>query len=326
MATGEEGEGTPVVIKLGAKVVGLDAEGGILTLADGERVTEDLVVVADGTHSSFLREVVGREVPMIRTGRSAYRRLVSMEKAMTIPKIREVFEGELPGFFILVNGSGGAFTQSVTYPCRSGTMLNWAVIHSTKERYQGKDGANWNHPATVDDVLECLENFHPAWKELCKQVEEVKYFTVMFHEPLERICRGKAVLIGDSAHPMLPTHGQGAAMVFEEAGALEIIFGPGTRSEDVEKRLEMFQSLRLPRRMIAQVLSNMWDVPRENMMKEIAKIDPCATIPPEGSRHFGKEVRAHFFPYDCARRGLEGFKSRWRLSKNRRFRATSRSN
>jgi hypothetical protein len=55
--------------------------------------------------------------------------------------------------------------------------------------------------------------FYSAWKhfiprgELCMKLEEVKYFTVMFHEPLERISRGKAVLIGDAAHPMLPTHG-----------------------------------------------------------------------------------------------------------------------
>lgn len=205
MATKEDGVGRRVVIRLGCKVVSLDADNGSLTLADGERVTKELIVVADGTHSGFLKEIVGRDVPMIRTGRSVYRSLVSFRKAMEIPKIKELFENEPPGFLIPINQDNMA--QSVTYPCRDGELLNWAVIHPTKEKDQGKDSANWNHPAAVQDVLDCLESFHPAWRELCTKIEETKYFTVMFHEPLERVCRGKAVLIGDAAHPMLPTHG-----------------------------------------------------------------------------------------------------------------------
>lgn len=322
MATGE-GVGEPVRIRLGSGVVGLDADNGVLTLADGETVQRDLVVVADGTHSGFLKEIAGRDVPMIRTGQSAYRSLVSMEKAMEIPKIRELFEGELPGFFIPV---GRNMVRNMTYPCRDGTLLNWAVIHPTKEKDQGKDSANWNHSAAKEDVLQCLEGFHPAWRELCMNLEEVKYFTVMFHEPLERISRGKAVLIGDAAHPMLPTHGisflqvmrlcivltsptgQGAAMAYEEAAALEVIFGPGTARDEVEKRLDVFQKVCLPRGMVTQIMPNMWYAPREVMEKGIAKIDPCAVIPPPGSMLFNKHIRGHFYPYDSqeeARKALE---------------------
>src|SRR5215469_448971 len=207
LATGTEGVGRPVESRLSARVVALDVEIGVARLEDGTSVAADLVVVADGTHSHFLQEVVGREVPMLKTGSSAYRSLVRFEEVMRIPELKEVFDGELPGFYIPETFEKGI--RSVTYPCRDETMLNWAVIHPTMEMDQEKDSENWNHLAEIEDVLKCLEGFHPAWRELSTKIEEVRYFTIMYHEPLERICRGKAVLIGDTAHPMLPTHGQG---------------------------------------------------------------------------------------------------------------------
>jgi len=305
MAERREGPGSPVEIRLGSKVVALNPDEGVLQLENGMEVKADLVVVADGTHSTFMQAVVGRPVPMIKTGRSVYRSLVSLERAMEIPKIREIFENETPGFFIPASPDN---VLSVTYPCRSETLLNWAVLHDTKEKDESADDKNWNNSATPEEVLETLECFHPAWRELCTKIEKPKYFKVMYHEPLERICRGKAVLIGDSAHPMLPTHGQGAAIAVEEAAVFEVLFGPGTKPEEVEKRLEIFQNVLLQRVMIAQVLSNKWQGPRDVMEAQIANIDPKACIPPANTPLFGKEIRDHFYPFDAhkeAQKALE---------------------
>lgn len=52
-ATQEKGQGTPAIVELGKKVVGLDCEGGIVRFADGKEVKSDLVIVADGVHVSL---------------------------------------------------------------------------------------------------------------------------------------------------------------------------------------------------------------------------------------------------------------------------------
>ncbi len=46
------GKGTPVAIRLGCEVRGVDCDNGVLVLADGTRVQKDLVIIADGAHVS----------------------------------------------------------------------------------------------------------------------------------------------------------------------------------------------------------------------------------------------------------------------------------
>jgi hypothetical protein len=97
-------------------------------------------------------------------------------------------------------------------------------------------------------------------------------------------------------------------MAYEEAAALEVIFGPGTMRDEAEKRLDVFQKVCLPRGMVTQIMSNMWYAPREVMEKEVAKIDPCAVVPPPGSMFFDKHIRDHFYPYDSQEEARKALK------------------
>jgi salicylate hydroxylase len=47
---GGEGWGPAAKIRLGAEVVGVDAEEGVLTIVDGSTVKKDLIILADGAH------------------------------------------------------------------------------------------------------------------------------------------------------------------------------------------------------------------------------------------------------------------------------------
>lgn len=51
---GKEGWGPPTTIELGAEVVGVDADEGVLTLVDGSTIKKDFIVLADGTHVGCL--------------------------------------------------------------------------------------------------------------------------------------------------------------------------------------------------------------------------------------------------------------------------------
>jgi salicylate hydroxylase len=65
--------------------------------------------------------------------------------------------------------------------------------------------------------------------------------------------------IGDTTHHMLPTHAQGGCAALEDGAALETFFSPNYYShsaENLEKRLELYQALRLPRSATTQILSS----------------------------------------------------------------------
>ncbi len=109
------------------------------------------------------------------------------------------------------------------------------------------------------------------WKAHCdnRKADDVKVYTIMDHAPLSCVSRGKIVLIGDAAHPMAPStwpqnygaptyslrarsdihaaHAQGGALSIEDAGALEILFADISSRDEVSKRLQLFQELRVPR-------------------------------------------------------------------------------
>ena len=109
----------------------------------------------------------------------------------------------------------------------------------------------------------------------------MKKYTQMKRTPLDRLTRGKVVLIGDACHPMLlsksiapsmpqtlltslKAHAQGVSSSIEDAVALEILLKdlPSSAStssppsEALLQRLQLFQELRLPRVAATQLLTD----------------------------------------------------------------------
>jgi salicylate hydroxylase len=91
-------------------------------------------------------------------------------------------------------------------------------------------------------------DFDPKFKQLIDALDESVHKWRMRTVPvLPTWVRGHAALLGDAAHAMLPTLGQGAAMGFEEAGTLGVLFPLGTTREQVPARLAAYEALRKPR-------------------------------------------------------------------------------
>ena len=160
--------------------------------------------------SRFIPHIVGHDVPRRPTGFSVYRTLVPISRVKADKEAWQIFDGRYPGGYCMTHAPE-RFVNFMTYPCGNNEMMNVAVFHRTREDQQ--DAHDWNSQACVDDVLlQIREGFHPAWSALIKLADSVKLFNVSVRDPLPRYSRGKAVLIGDAAHAMQPTHGQGGAM------------------------------------------------------------------------------------------------------------------
>lgn len=130
---------------------------------------------------------------------SIHRTLIDIDTLMSDSRTRSMYEGYASGFLNTMNKKTGIFF--VTYPCRNDKVMNTAIIHRSKPGEQGGD--DWNAQADIDDVLDLLKDgFHESWSTLVKSVEpkEWKCFPVSTREPIDHLCRGNAVIIGDAAH------------------------------------------------------------------------------------------------------------------------------
>lgn len=95
VAIDPEGIGKPVELVLRAEVVDYNTEDGSITLRDGSIHYADLLVAADGVHSSAIRHVVGHPTPVVATGWAVFRWLIPTEELGGDPEIAPLLKGPL---------------------------------------------------------------------------------------------------------------------------------------------------------------------------------------------------------------------------------------
>ncbi|KAK5129000.1 hypothetical protein LTR85_000333 [Meristemomyces frigidus] len=286
-----------VEASLSKQAVAVDCEAGVIGFRDGGRVKKDLVIVADGIKSGFVKTITGEDIPTKKTGKSVYRTLIPVSRLMANPLIQPMFEGQGSGFCACADLAKGV--MFITYPCSNDQVMNFAVFHPTKPHQV--DAEDWNSPATVEDVLEVLEGFHPAWHAIAKEADAMKCYTVGHRDMIPRMTNGKAAIIGDAAHPMQPTHAQGGAVSIEDAAVLEVLFGGWTPTDSVEKRLELFNQLRLPRDNVTQLMSNAMFYYSDSPEQTEQRVRRYYTGPilEKGLTGWSEPVREFFYSYDA---------------------------
>jgi salicylate hydroxylase len=197
-------------IELGRVVTDIDCERGSVSTSAGdssETSQFDLIVIADGINTAFVQHIVGKDIPLQRLGRMCYRCLISTSKILADEEASRLYplqDGTPTG----VDGISGSMNPQskvmlIQYPCRKGDVMNVAVFDRPKENNIEK--RDWNSPATVEEALEPLKDFDAPFKALLRCADNVKAFAIAVRSPLPTFTRGRAVLIGDAAHPMLPT-------------------------------------------------------------------------------------------------------------------------
>jgi salicylate hydroxylase len=260
-----------------------DANSVTVTLADGSTNAGDVLIGADGIHSIVRARLFGAEHPRY-TGNVAWRGLVPTELVahLDLERVTSVWMG--PNRSI------------VQYYVSSGRTFNWIGISRSIRPAR----ESWLAEGKIEDALAEYAGWHSTIRAVIGATPRVLRQALYDREPLPDWRVGRAVLLGDAAHPMLPFYAQGAAQSIEDACILAGCLAQSP--QDPPAALERYVRLRQPRTAWMQELSR-----REEELYQVAdaaviadrnermsknRIPESATFPPEQERLYGYDAEA----------------------------------
>lgn len=222
-------ERQPGALQLGQRVTGYSNRGtGIVAhLEDGSETTADLLVGADGIHSALREQMIGPDAPRY-TGNVAWRAVVP---------VLELGEHAPPETACVW---AGGRRHAVTYRLRRGSLANLVGVVECKEKHI----ESWTATGAREQALKDFKGWSPVVREILKKAPVLNRWALYDREPLERWSDGRAVLLGDACHPMLPFLAQGAVMAIEDAYVLARLV---SSREDTPEALAQYEALRKPR-------------------------------------------------------------------------------
>jgi salicylate hydroxylase len=237
--TSTDGIGKPVQIIPSSRVISCDPEKGIVSLDNETSYQGDLLVGADGIHSVLRDAVVGEGVSQPKpTGISAYRLLLETSELEKLTSFTSVIDPRDPATTMIV----GHDRRIIMGPGRNGTLYGVVALVPDEYMHETTNAKSWTSEGDVKKLLESYAEF-PVWiKDLLQlSSEPPALYQLRDIDPLESWIRGRTILIGDAAHAMLPTQGQGASQSFEDAEALQAFFNDITVKSSEEELRQALQ-------------------------------------------------------------------------------------
>jgi salicylate hydroxylase len=178
-----------------------DERAAVVTFANGVRVSADVVVGADGIHSTLQQYVTAPSAPL-PSGSVAYRGVVPAASVGWPAGAMRNWLG--PGKHFLV------------YPVRANQLVNYVGFVPTDQLTR----ESWSAPGDRRALAREFAGWDPMVEAIIANVDTTFWWGLYDREPLPGWSRGRLTLLGDAAHPMLPHVGQGANQAIEDGVAL----------------------------------------------------------------------------------------------------------
>jgi salicylate hydroxylase len=217
------------VVHTGHRCVGFEQteDEAVVIFANGVRATADVVVGADGIHSTLQRFVVAPSPPTF-SGSVASRGLITAASV-----------GWPAGAMRNWMGTGKHF---LVFPVRGGDLLNYVGFVTTDEATK----ESWSQPGDPAHLAKEFAGWDPMVGAIIAQIETTFRWGLYDREPLARWTEGRLTLLGDAAHPMLPHAGQGANQAIEDGVALASVLARADRAS-APRALQIYERLRRER-------------------------------------------------------------------------------
>jgi salicylate hydroxylase len=200
----------------------------ILRFEDGSEVEGDVAIGADGIHSSVRASMFGTQPPRF-TGNVCWRGIVP---ASSLPK------GLIPPDATIWLGPRG---HVVHYYVRGGELINYvASVEADDWRSE-----SWSVQVDRQEVLNAYKGWNSKLLELFAHSERCYKWALFDRDPLPQWTQGRATLLGDAAHPMLPYLAQGASQAIEDG--YELATSLANHPDDAPQALIDYENIRRPR-------------------------------------------------------------------------------
>lgn len=226
-------------VQLGKRCTAVQVTGdtAVLSFTDGTEVEADVVIGADGVHSTA-RGVVTEPSPASWSGMSAFRAVVPADRApdFALRRAQTLWIG--PDHHL------------VHYPISSGAAVNLVAFAPAGDFTT----ESWSATATVEEFLAEFDGWDARLQDLVRQAEAPGRWALLDREPLARWSRGPVTLLGDAAHPMFPFFAQGAAQSIEDAAVLARCLAADLQAP--ARALQQYEALRIDRTTRLQRISH----------------------------------------------------------------------
>lgn len=237
-----------IPVTYGVRFSHIISEGGDgvnFAFIDGTTATADILVGADGIHSTVRKHIAPGVVPKY-TGKVAIT-CALQKKKLEYPSNICSMDYSMP---VAIHSKNGAFVMAPQNTDGS------EVLAGTQRSWPEQDRAGWD--ALLADRQGLLELFREGYEDWPTIVQSAldnvpldtlaiwPYYVV---PKLERwfSMNSRVVILGDAAHAIPPTAGQGASQGFEDAFTLAALLPRITTKVPLEKALTQWQDMRQQR-------------------------------------------------------------------------------
>ncbi len=207
---------------------------------DGTSAEADVVIGADGIHSAVRKHVFGGAGARY-AGTMCWRSLIPVEALPADIHDRCVnhWTGTDHNRFV------------ISYFVRQGKYINILAVMRQPEW----TSESWSEPSTREEMLASFGDVGSNLARLLASAKEVFKWGQFTGEPAAEWTRGRVTLLGDSAHAMLATWGQGACMAFEDSYILARWLAHFRG--DLATGLQRYEAVRKPRATRIQAMSRL---------------------------------------------------------------------
>jgi 2-polyprenyl-6-methoxyphenol hydroxylase-like FAD-dependent oxidoreductase len=231
-----------VALEAATSAVGIEDDGREIRVRtrDGRSIVGGAVIGADGL-GSCIRAALLNEGPPRLIGYVAHRTIVPMERVPDGVLRQEVVLWGGPGYHI------------VHYPLRHGSVFNIVAVFRSSTYVEKGDAEGHRR-----ELERTYRDAHPAMKALLGLMDLERRWAISDRDPIRHWHKGRAVLLGDAAHPTLQSLAQGACMAIEDGVCLaQLIDAAGG---DFEAAFRQYETARVVRTARVQLDSRaLWE-------------------------------------------------------------------
>ncbi|KAL9080410.1 MAG: hypothetical protein Q9157_000795 [Trypethelium eluteriae] len=113
---------------------------------------------------------------------------------------------------------------------KNGTDCCWVLTHKDEADIE----ESWSFPGKLEEVFKVIDGYDPICRAIVEKTppERLVDWKLVYRDPLPRWVseKGRIVLLGDSAHPFLPTSAQGATQSMEDGVVLAVCLRRGGKN------------------------------------------------------------------------------------------------